>query len=87
MGSWYDVQLLDHYGTFKYQGELKGVDEPNNLLELPGFDAYAVPGDIIVLADASYFGSININAIYDVFQADDAAQVDGSTDNAKKWVR
>lgn len=87
MGSWYDVQLLDQYGTFKYQGELKGVDEPNNLLELPGFDAYAVPGDIIVLADASYFGSININAIYDVFQADDAAQVDGSTDNAKKWVR
>jgi hypothetical protein len=84
-GSWYDVQLLDQYGTFKYQGELKGVT--GNYLDLPGFDAYAVPGDIIVLADATTFGSVNINAIYDVFQADDAAQVDGSTNNARKWVR
>jgi hypothetical protein len=39
-----------------------------------------------VLADASYFGSTNINAIYDVFLADNAAQVYGSTDNARKWV-
>jgi hypothetical protein len=85
MGSWYEVQLLDQYGTFKYQGELKGVT--GNYLDLPGFEDYAVPGDIIVLAPAAYFGSININAIYDVFQADDAAQVDGSTDNARKWVR
>jgi len=84
-GSWYEVQLLDQYGTFKYQGQLKGVS--GNYLNLPGFEYYAVPGDIIVLADASYFGSININAIYDVFQADDAAQVDGSTNNARKWVR
>jgi hypothetical protein len=86
MGSWYNVQLLDQYGTLKYQGPLEGVDLPNNRLELPGFEDYAAPGDIIVLADASYFGSTNINAIYDVFLADNAAQVYGSTDNARKWV-
>jgi len=83
-GSWYEVQLLDQYGTFKYQGELRGVT--GNYLDLPGFDAYAVPGDIIVLADASYFGYINIAAIWDAFQADDSAQVIGSTVNARKWV-
>jgi hypothetical protein len=86
MGSWYDVQLLDQYGTLKYQGALVGVDVPLSRLELPGFDAYAAPGDIIVLADASYFGSVNINNIYDVFQANDAGAVAGSEDNARKWV-
>jgi hypothetical protein len=86
MGSWYDVQLLDQYGTLKYQGALVGVDVPGSKLELPGFDAYAVQGDIIVLADASYFGSVNINNIYDVFQANDAGAVAGSEDNARKWV-
>ncbi len=86
MGSWYDVQLLDQYGTFKHQGPLEGVDLPNNRLEVPGFEAYAAPGDIIVLADATTFGSTNINAIYDVFLADNTAEVDGSIDNARKWV-
>ena len=86
MGSWYTVQLLDQYGTFKYQGTLEGVNVPGNQLELPGFDAYAVPGDIIVLADATTFGSTNINAIYDVFLANNSALVDGSINNARKWV-
>jgi hypothetical protein len=86
MGSWYNVQLLDQYGTLKYQGPLEGVDLISNKLELPGFEDYAVPGDIIVLADATNFGSININNIYDVFQANNAGQVFGSTDNARKWV-
>ena len=86
IGTWYDVQLLDQYGTFKYQGELKGVDVANNLLDLPGFDAYAVPGDIIVLADATNFSSSSLESIWDVFQANDAAQVDSSTEYARKWV-
>ena len=85
IGTWYDVQLLDQYGTLKYQGALVGVDIPNNKLELPGFDTYAVPGDIIVLAPATSFSSV-LDVIYDVFQASNAAQVDGSIDNASKWV-
>jgi hypothetical protein len=80
------VQLLDQYGTFKYQGALVGVDLPNNKLELPGFDAYAVQGDIIVLAPATSFGAPELALIWDVFQANDAGQVDGSTANASKWV-
>ena len=84
MGSWPTVQLLDQYGTFKYQGPLEGVS--GNYLEVPGFDAYAALGDIIVLADATTFGFFNINAIYDVFLADNAAQVDATTANARKWV-
>jgi len=84
IGTWYDVQLLDQYGTFKYQGELKGVT--GNYLELPGFDAYAVPSDIIVLAPATSFGAPELALIWDVFQANDAGQVDGSIDNASKWV-
>jgi hypothetical protein len=80
------VQLLDQYGTLKWQGPLEGVDVPGSRLELPGFEDYAAAGDIIVLADASYFGSVNINNIYDVFQANDAGQVRGSVNNARKWV-
>ena len=84
IGSWYDVQLLDQYGTFKYQDELKGVT--GNYLELRGFDAYAVVGDIIVLAPAPQFGALELGLIWDVFQANNAGQVDGSTANARKWV-
>jgi len=84
IGSWYDVQLLDQYGTLKYQGAL--TDVGTNALELPGFDAYAVTGDIIVLAPATAFSSGDLVAIWDVFLADNAAQVAGSTDNARKWV-
>jgi len=83
IGTWYDVQLLDQYGTLKYQGGLTGVS--GNFLTLPGFDAYAVPGDIIVLAPATSFSSV-LDVIYDVFQANNGAQVDGSNDNARKWV-
>jgi len=86
IGSWYDVQLLDQYGTLKYQGALTGVNLGANLLELPGFDAYAVPGDIIVLAPATSFSTNELSLIWDVFQADTSAQVDGSRDNARKWV-
>jgi hypothetical protein len=84
IGTWYDVQLLDPYGTLKYQGALVGVS--GNILELPGFDAYAAPGDIIVLAPATSFGAPELTLIWDVFQANDAGQVDGSTANASKWV-
>jgi hypothetical protein len=83
IGTWYDVQLLDQYGTLKYQGALVGVS--GNQLELPGFEVYAAPGDIIVLAPATSFSSV-LDVIYDVFQASNAAQVDGSIDNASKWV-
>jgi hypothetical protein len=86
IGSWYDVQLLDQYGTFKYQGAAVGVDLPNNRLELPGFDTYAVPGDIIVLAPATSFGAPELALIWDAFQANNAGQVDGLTANASKWV-
>jgi len=85
IGTWYDVQLLDQYGTLKYQGALVGVDVPGNRLELPHFDTYASSGDIIVLAPATSFSAV-LDVIYDVFQASDAAQVDGSIDNASKWV-
>lgn len=81
-GSWYSVQLLDQYGTLKYAGGLTGIS--GNMLTLPGFDAYAVPGDIIVLDTAVTFTPID--TIWDVFQADSAGQVVGSTDNARKWV-
>jgi hypothetical protein len=84
IGTWYDVQLLDQYGTLKYQGALVGVS--NNDLELPGFDAYASVGDIIVLAPATSFGAPELTLIWDVFQANNAGQVDGSTANASKWV-
>ena len=84
IGAWYDVQLLDTYGTLKYQGALTGIT--GNFLDLPGFDAYAVPGDIIVLAPATSFSTNELSLIWDVFQADTSAQVDGSTDNARKWV-
>ena len=83
IGSWYDVQLLDQYGTLKYQGALVG--RSGNILELPGFDAFAVAGDIIVLADATYF-STTIDDMYDVFQASNAAQVDSLRANARTWV-
>ena len=84
IGSWYDVQLLDQYGTFKFQGPLDG--RSGNILELPGFDAFAVAGDIIVLAPAPQFGALELGLIWDVFQANDSGQVDGSTANARKWV-
>ena len=85
IGNWYDVQLLDQYGTLKYQGALTGVI--GNDLDLPGFDAFAVAGDIIVLAPATTFSAGDLNAIWDVFQADSAGQVSGSTDYARQWVR
>jgi len=79
------VQLLDQYGTLKYQGALVGVS--GNDLELPGFDAYALSGDIIVLAPANAFGGNDLAAIWDVFQADSTGQVDGTSDYARTWVR
>lgn len=85
IGTWYDVQLLDQYGTFKYQGALVSVDIANDTMNLPLFENYAVPGDIIVLADASYF-TTTIDDMYDVFMASNAAQVDGLRANARKWV-
>jgi hypothetical protein len=85
IGTWYDVQLLDQYGTFKYQGALVGISGDD--LELPGFDAYASPGDIIVLAPANAFVGAVLNAIWDVFQADSSGQVSGSADYARTWVR
>jgi hypothetical protein len=84
IGNWYDVQLLDQYGTLKYQGALVGVT--GNFLNLPGFDIYAGQGDIIVLAASTQFTSTQLDLIYDVFQANNAGQVDGSTDYARKWV-
>lgn len=84
IGSWYQVQLLDQYGTLKYQGDLLGVS--GNFLELPGFEYYAIPNDIIVLAPATDFTGPQLTAIWDVFLGDRSAQVDGSTDYAKKWV-
>jgi hypothetical protein len=85
IGTWYDVQLLDQYGTLKYQGALVGVS--GNDLNLPGFDAYAVAGDIIVLAPANAFIPNDLDAIWDVFQADSNGQVSGSVDHARTWVR
>ena len=84
IGSWYEVQLLDQYGTLKFQGPLDG--RSGNILDLPGFDAFAVIGDIIVLAPAPQFGALELGLIWDVFQANDAGQVDGSTNYARKWV-
>ena len=85
IGNWYDVQLLDGSGTLKYQGALAGVS--GNDLNLPGFDAYAVAGDIIVLAPATTFSAGDLAAIWDVFQADSSGQVSGSVDYARTWVR
>lgn len=85
IGNWYEVQLLDQYGTLKYQGALTSVS--GNYLQLPGFDAYAMPGDIIVLAPATTFSAGDLNAIWDVFQADGTGQVSGSNDYARQWVR
>lgn len=82
LGSWYSVQLLDQYGTLKHKGGLTGIS--GNMMTLPGFDAYAVPGDIIVLDTAVTFTPFD--AIWDVFQADSAGQVVGQTDNARQWV-
>jgi hypothetical protein len=84
-GNWYDVQLLDQYGTQKYVGGLTGINLSTNMLTLPGFDAYAAPGDIIVLASAPAFGA-GVADLYDVFQADSAGQVNTSTTFARKWV-
>ena len=86
IGTWYDVQLLDQYGTFKVGGSLLSVDVPNNRLEIPSFDGVASPGDIIVLAVANAFFN-DLNAIWDVFQADSNGQVSGSADYARTWVR
>jgi hypothetical protein len=85
IGTWYDVQLLDQYGTLKHRDPLVGIS--GNFLELPGFDAYAVPGDIIVLAVAGVFIPNDLDAIWDVFQADSNGQVFGSVDHARTWVR
>jgi hypothetical protein len=85
IGTWYDVQLLDQYGTLKYQGALVGVS--GDELNLPGFDAYAVAGDIIVLAPANAFIPNDLYAIWDVFQADSNGQVSGSAGPARTWVR
>jgi hypothetical protein len=80
------VQLLDQYGTFKAQTALESVDVPGNQLELPGFDGISSPGDIIVLSPSIDFPPSTLALIWDVFQANDAGQVDGSTANASKWV-
>jgi hypothetical protein len=87
IGTWYDVQLLDQYGTFKANTALLSVDLPNNQLEVPGFDGLASAGDIIVLAVANAFIPNDLNAIWDVFQADSSGQVSGSVDYARTWVR
>jgi len=87
IGNWYQVQLLDQYGTFKYQGALVGVDVAANRLELPGFEDYASPGDIIVLAPAGTFSGGDLAAIWDVFQADSVGSVSGTPEYANKWVR
>jgi hypothetical protein len=84
IGSWYQVQLLDQYGTLKYQGALLSVS--GNDLELPGFEDYAAPGDFIVLAPATEFTGPQLTVIWDVFLGDNFAQVNGSRDYAKKWV-
>ena len=86
IGTWYSVQLLDQYGTFIAQTALESVDVPGNQLELPGFDGLASQGDIIVLAPAIDFPPSTLALIWDVFQANDGGQVDGSTANARKWV-
>jgi hypothetical protein len=86
IGTWYSVQLLDQYGTFKAQTALESVDVPGNQLELPGFDGISSPGDIIVLSPSIDFAPSALALIWDVFQANDAGQVDGSTANASKWV-
>jgi hypothetical protein len=46
-----------------------------------------VPGDIIVLAVAGVFIPNDLDAIWDVFQADSNGQVSGSVDHARTWVR
>lgn len=84
-GSWYQVQLLDQYGTLKYQGALTGVNLSTNKMTLPGFDAYAVPGDIIILELAGQF-SPQIGVLWDAFLADNTAKVYGSNAFARKWV-
>jgi hypothetical protein len=86
IGTWYNVQLLDQYGTFKAQTALESVDVPGNQLELPGFDGISSPGDIIVLSPSIDFPPSTLALIWDVFQANDAGEVDGSIDNASKWV-
>lgn len=85
LGSWYEVQLLDQYGTLKYQGALTGVNLGTNMMTLPGFDAYAVPGDIIILERAGQF-SPQIGVLWDAFLADNSATVYGSNAFARKWV-
>ena len=87
IGNWYDVQLLDQYGTFKGNTTLVSVDVPGNRLEVPGFDGLASVGDIIVLAVANAFAGNDLDAIWDVFQADSNGQVSGSAGYARTWVR
>ena len=82
----YDLQVLDQYGTFKAQFTLISIDVPNNRITATGIGSSALPGDIIILAPASYFYNSSFEFVWDVFQADTNGWVNGDPDNARKWV-
>ena len=85
-GGLYDVQVLDQYLTLKNQFTLTNIDVPGNKLEAINLGLTAMPGDIVLLAQANYFFS-GVDTLWDVFQADTGGYVVGSQANARKWVR
>ena len=78
--------LFRSYGTFKAQFTLISIDVPNNRITATGIGSSALPGDIIILAPASYFYNSSFEFVWDVFQADTNGWVNGDPDNARKWV-
>ena len=83
-GSYYPVQLLDKYGTYKATGTITNIDVANDQMTITGFGAVATSEDIVVLDAATNF--VTPYLVWDAFQADTSAQVAGSQDYARKWV-
>lgn len=84
------LQLLDQYGTpYSLTTRLVSVDVANDYLNVDSPDfAGAVPGDVIVIADATI---VNVNpeglaAMWDAFQADGLGEVVGSVDLSYPWM-
>ena len=85
------LQLLDQYGTpYSLTANLVSVDVANDYLEFDDTQfAGAIPGDVIVIADATIVEAAfdaGLAAMWDAFQADGLGEVVGSVDLSYPWM-
>ena len=85
------LQLLDQYGTpYSLTSELAYVDVANDyLIFADALFAGAIPGDVIVIADATLVQAKSgdgLAAMWDAFQADYSGSVVDNADLASPWM-